>query len=165
MNIQIRIARPLYELIRLDLARAHPFAAERVGFAYGHLSDAGADTRLIILKEYRPLADDRYVDDPKCGARIDSQAIRSAMQHSIDSGGGAFHVHSHDWPGCPRFSPLDREELPRLIPSFQAVRPSAAHGILLLSRDACAAEVWLPGKKEALSPRNISVVGFPPEVF
>lgn len=83
------------------------------------------------------------------------------MQHSIDSGGGAFHVHLHDWPGRPRFSPLDQDELPRLIPSFQAVRPGAAHGLFLLSRDTCAAEVWLPGEKNAQVPRSISVVGFP----
>lgn len=59
MNIQIRIVRRLYDAIRFDLTRAHPFAAERVGFVYGYLSDAGTDTRLIILREYRPLADDR----------------------------------------------------------------------------------------------------------
>jgi hypothetical protein len=145
----------------MDLARAHPFAAERVGFAFGHLSVGGTDTRLIILKDYLRLADNRYIDDPRCGARIDSQAIRGAMQHSIDTSGGAFHVHLHDWPGRPRFSQLDWDELPRLIPSFQVVRPSGAHGLLLLSRDACVAEVWLPGIRDAVVARTINIVGFP----
>ena len=155
--------RPLSDTIRADLARPHPLAAERIGFEYGTLSEGGEGTQLIVLKDYRPVPDDRYLDDPRCGARIDSQAIRGAMQHALDSVAGAFHVHLHDWPGIPRFSQFDRKELPRLIPSFQALRPSSAHGLLLLSRDQWTAEVWLPGRNEGIVADRIQVIGWPRE--
>jgi hypothetical protein len=164
MNIRIRIARRLYEQVRADLSRPHPFAAERVGFLFGRLGNAGTDDPLILMTAYSSLADARYIDDPLAGARIDSQAIRGAMQQVLNRGDGVFHTHSHDWPGKPYFSRLDRQELPRLIPSFQAVGPSQAHGLFLLSPNQCTAEVWLPGAAEPVEAGRITVVGYPMQI-
>jgi hypothetical protein len=161
MNVQIRLTRQLYDQVRADLSRPHPFAAERVGFLFARLGNVGADVPLVLFTGYSPLADVRYIDDPHSGARIDSQAIRSAMQQVLDRGEGVFHVHMHKFPGRPRFSPMDRDELPRLVPSFQAVGPGFAHGLFLLSEDACAAEVWLPGSKAPVAAGRINIVGFP----
>ncbi|MBL8799390.1 MAG: hypothetical protein JNM56_36240 [Planctomycetia bacterium] len=165
MNVRLRLTRQLYDQVRRDLLRPHPFAAERVGFLFARLGNVGTAAPLVCFTAYRPLADERYIDDPHSGARIDSQAIRAAMQQVIDRGEGAFHMHMHAWPGKPHFSPMDRNELPRLIPSFQAVGPGCAHGLLLLSHDACAAEVWLPGSKRSVEAARISVVGFPMQLI
>ena len=140
--------------------RPHPHAAERVGFAYGRLGNSGTNSPLVILTGYSPLADERYVIDPHSGARIEAAAIRSAMQEVINRKEGVFHVHMHEWPGRPRFSRMDREELPRLIPSFQVVGPKMAHGLFLLSLDDCVAQVWFPGVAEPVNAKA-SVVGFP----
>ncbi len=161
MNVKIRLTNDLYERVRKDLLRPHWFAAERVGFIYGSLANAGTVDPLVLLTDYETLDDDRYVNDPHAGARIDGTAIRGAMQNVLDRKKGVFHVHMHDFPGYPFFSWMDREELPRLIPSFQAVGPAYAHGLFLLSPDACAGEVWMPGESDPIIPSMISIVGFP----
>ena len=67
MNVRIRIARRLYEQVRADLSRPHPFAAERVGFLFGRLGNVGTDDPLILMTTYSTLADERYIDDPFSG--------------------------------------------------------------------------------------------------
>lgn len=161
MKLSIRLTRQLYQEVLADLRRPHLFAAERVGFLFGRLGNADSDSPIILLTHYTPLADDRYIDDPTTGARIDSQAIRAAMQDVLDHGEGAFHTHMHEWPGKPMFSWVDRDELPRLIPSFQVVGPKAAHGLFLLSEDECISEVWLPGSKQAVEAHRVNIVGYP----
>jgi hypothetical protein len=161
MRVTVRLPRPLLDEVRADLVRPHRFAAERVGFLYGRLSDAGDGRRLVLLTGYTALDDARYINDPEAGARIDSQAIRGAMQGILDRGEGVFHVHLHEHRGTPRFSRMDRDELPRLIPSFQAVGPHLAHGLFVLSEDQCAADIWLPGSTKLIEVARIGVVGFP----
>jgi len=161
MTVRIRLTRQLHDQVRADLGRPHPFAAERVGFLFGRLGNAGTDAPIILFTGYDSVADDRYINDPRSGARIDSQAIRSAMQQVLNRREGIFHVHMHEWPGKPHFSRMDREELPRLIPSFQAVGPSFAHGLFLFSDDQCAAEVWLPGSSHSVEAMRIAIVDYP----
>jgi len=143
-----------------DLRRKHPFAGERVGFAYGRLANPASAWPLIFLTRYVRLEDERYLADMSVGARIDGEAIQAAMQGIIDDDEGCFHVHLHDWPGRPRFSPTDRAELPRVAHSFRNVGPTQAHGLFLLSDDSAYADVWMPGKKDPVSAR-INIVGFP----
>src|SRR5215207_3980405 len=96
MNVTIRLTRELFELIKADLLRPHSYAAERVGFIFGKLGNQGSEEgRLILLSEYRPVEDGDYEDTWEAGARINSAAIRSAMQSVLDTGCGAFHVHLH----------------------------------------------------------------------
>jgi len=165
MSVHVRLTRQLYEQVRADLSRLHPFASERVGFLFAQLGNANSVTPLVLFTGYSLLADDRYINDPQAGARIDSQAIRSAMQEVLNRKEGAFHVHMHDWHGKPRFSRMDRTELPRLIPSFQAVGLSFAHGLLLLSKDDITAAVWLPGNTQPAEADHITIVGHPLQVF
>ncbi|MFO0938666.1 MAG: hypothetical protein U0798_19360 [Gemmataceae bacterium] len=159
MNVKFRLGRSLLNEVRADLSRPHPFAAERVGFLYGQFVDAGGP--LVLLTDYEPLADERYINDPYAGARIDSQAIRSAMQGVLDRKQGAFHVHMHHWPGYPAMSRMDAEEIPRVVTGLRRVGPTLAHGILLLHDVECAAWIWLPGKENAVEAALVSVVGFP----
>jgi len=165
MNVCIRLTRELYDRVRADLRRPHPFAAERVGFMFAKLGNAGTDNPLVLFTDYIPLADDRYIDDPYSGARIDGTAIRGAMQEVLDRQQGVFHVHIHEFPGRPHFSRMDREELPRLIPSFQAVGPTLPHGLFLMSEDESAAEVWIPGSRRPVDPARITIVGFPMQII
>jgi len=161
MNIRIRLTRRLYDQVRADLARPHDFAAERVGFLFGRLGNVETDEPLLLFTCYSSLDDERYINDPNSGARIDSQAIRGAMQQVTNRHEGVFHVHMHEWAGKPHFSRMDRDELPRLVPSFRVVGPNFAHGLFLMSNDECAAEVWMPGRAEPVEAVGITIVGYP----
>ncbi len=116
---------------------------------------------MVLMTAYVPLDNERYLPDSHVGARIDSAAIRSAMQGVIDRGEGVFHTHLHAWPGRPAFGFTDRAELPRLVPSFQTVGRGYAHGMFLLSDNEAYADVWLPGQKTPTGALRISIVGFP----
>ena len=161
MSVQIRLTRSLYDAVQADLRRPHPFAGERVGFLYGRLAHANSARPIILITAYFPLDDKRYLPDRKVGARIDSAAIRSAMQGVIERNEGVFHTHLHAWPGRPAFGWTDRAELPRLVSSFQTVGRSYAHGLFLLSDDEAYADVWLPGQKTANGASRVNIVGFP----
>jgi hypothetical protein len=159
MSVTIRLTRKLYEEVLSDLRRPHAHAAERVGFLYGRL--VAAPEPLILMTRYTPVADERYVHDPDVGARIDGDAIRGALQGVVDSGDGVFHTHLHEWPGRPGFSVVDKSELPKLIPAFQAVGRGQATGLFLLSADSAIADVWLPGAQRPQRAGRIAVVGYP----
>jgi hypothetical protein len=159
MPINIRLTRALYEEVIRDLRRPHAHAAERVGFLYARVT-AGPDP-LVLTTRYSPVPDERYVNDPYVGARIDGDAIRAAMQLAIDTGDGVFHTHIHEWPGRPGFSVTDNQELPKLVPAFRAVSRGQAAGLFLLSPDSAIAEVWLPGARRAERAHRITVVGQP----
>jgi hypothetical protein len=165
MRVKVRIPRQLSNKVRADLSRPHPFAAERVGFLFGRLVSADPDTSLVLMTAYEPLADDRYIDDPLSGARIDSQAIRGAMQGVLDRQEGAFHVHLHERPGAPRLSLMDSEEIPLIVNGLRNAGPDLAHGMVVLSTDEYAAWVWLPGGRHSVRAQAASVVGYPLEVF
>lgn len=165
MKIQVRIPRELYEGISKDLRRPHPFAAERIGFAFGREARIDSANLIVALALYVPVADEQYIDDEFVGARIDAAAIRQAMQHVLGSGDCAFHVHMHGFSGRPRFSDTDLKGLGRLIPSFHAVGPSTAHGALLINDERCMAEVWLPRVTAGHRASSVSIVGYPFEKF
>ena len=161
MKVRARLTRVLYEEIRTDLMRPHPFAEERVGFVAASLANAGGPDPLVLLHSYLPVPDKHYIDDPKTGARIDGTAIRNVMQRVLDNRHGMFHVHMHFHKGPTRFSRLDKAELPRLVASFRGVGPGYAHGLLLLSDDHGLASVWLPGREQPLNAARLTVVGRP----
>jgi hypothetical protein len=165
MRIKIRLSRQLNKEVRADLSRPHPFAAERIGLLYGRLCSAGENRSVIVMTGYTPIADDRYIDDPSSSARIDSQAIRGAMQGVLDRQEGVFHVHRHDRPGTPRLSPMDSDEIPLVVNGFRNVGQSFAHGMVLLSTEQYAAWVWLFEAKHSIQAETVSVVGYPLKIF
>jgi len=165
MNVKVRIPQSLINEIGADLARPHPFAAERIGFILGRLVDAGPERVVVLMTQYLAVDDDHYINDRRSGARIDSNAIRAAMQAVLDSGQGAFHVHMHHWPGYPRLSPMDASEIPPVVTALARAGPSHAHGIFLMHRVECAAWVWLPGAPGSVLADSVSVVGYPLRIF
>jgi hypothetical protein len=156
----MRLPRSLYNTMQADLRRPHPFASERAGFLYGRLANAETACPMVLMTDYLPLDDERYLPDPTVGARIDSTAIRSAMQGVIGRGEGVFHTHLHAWPGRPAFGVTDLAELPRLVTSFQTVGRGRAHGLFLLSDNEAYADVWLPGQRTPTHVSRVNIVGF-----
>ncbi len=159
----VRIPAALAAAIRADLQRQHPFAFERVGFVSVATGKAAGGELVIVASHYHPVPDDEYIESAGVGARIGGAAIRRAMQETLVSGRGMFHVHLHDHRGVPEFSATDRSEQPRLMPSFIAVTPTMPHGMLLLSKDRAAAWVWMSGEVPC-TPRRTVVVGYPLQI-
>jgi hypothetical protein len=151
-----------------DLRRAHPFAAERIGFAFGRVGSLGAENTLILLNRYHTIPDEQYVDDPTVGARIGPEALTWAMQavyHGRVVREGIFHVHLHEHQGEPGMGATDSREIPRLMPGFRSVGRDAAHGNIILSADHGAGWIWLPSSADVARAKTVSVIGMPVGVF
>lgn len=163
-SVHIRLARSLYEQVKTDLRRPHPFAAERVGYLFTRTGTGPEGITLLFPVEYLALPDDLYVEvaDPQVGAAISGAAIRSAMQRVLDTDMGALHVHLHAHPGSPLFSRIDWRDLPGMAQSLHNANPYRIHGALLLSTDAITGAVWLSGPlgSAPVVPR-VSLVGYP----
>jgi hypothetical protein len=168
MKVEIRLTGSLHGDILRDLARPHPFAAERVGFVFGRVGSLADEGRLVLLNRYHSIPDDQYIDDPAVGARIGSDAITCAMQaiyYGRAAREGVFHIHVHPHRGETGMSSVDEREIPRMMPGFQSVGREAVHGIIILSLDHGSGCVWLPGRKEPVAAGSISVIGKPLGVF
>ena len=158
--IALRIPRQIEREMRESLMRPHPFAAERVGFVFTKWSRSKDGGKIILVCGYESIPDDDYIKDPNVGARINSAAIRRAMQRALTTGEGI---------SCPR--PRSRRSAWAKLhgstgtaPREQSIRnasPNAVHGLLILSRDAAWAEALVPGCQSLQGIENISVVGFP----
>ena len=158
----IRIPEALVTEILLDLQRPHPFAHERVGFAFGGSGTTADGSRLVLIKRYLPVTDDNYlnIDGPPVGAAINETAIRTARQEALTSGDGIFHIHQHAWLGDPGFSSVDLEGYRKMIPSFVPMAPRSPHGAIIFSLDDAGALVRWPGCASA-TRTPVTVVGFP----
>jgi hypothetical protein len=163
--VHFRLLRALYEIIRQDLHRPHPHAAERVGFVTAKIGNGAGLPKLVIAAECKAVPDERYIRDPLIGARIDGKAILAAMQLARSHGCGLFHTHMHPHKGHPRLSRPDIRELPEIVQSVRNVAPSQAHGLLLLSYDRCTAFVLLPGEDLLHEVNHVTVVGYPTELI
>ena len=150
MRVRFKITTALLTAIRSDLRRRHPFARERVGFISAGLSAVGADL-LVLAREYRPVADEEYLNDPTVGAMMGPDAIRNALQWALQDGVAMFHVHSHGGQGIPAFSGIDLRENAKFVPDFFNVAPRCAHGAIVLSDNAAHGQVWF-GRTQ---PRNL----------
>lgn len=159
MTWTLRITKKLVLTMRADLNREHAFAAERVGFAYGTTEDASTGHVIVLVRDYVPVDDDQYLNDPSVGARISGTSIRIAMQRALRDNLATFHVHMHDHEGQPDFSRVDVRETPPIVHSLSAAQPKQAHGALLLSRNMLTASVWLPGSRVAAPAGKIVIVG------
>ena len=160
-KVTIRIPDELCQQIRKDLDRKHDFAYERLGFAIGKSKELHDDDELIIITDYIPVDDDHYIEDNSVGARINSDAIRNAMQIAMNKKCSIFHIHEHHGTGTPTFSFTDLNELPRIVDAMINANPKNIHGLLLLSEDGINATVKMkPSKGEAILEKVIRV-GFP----
>jgi len=160
MNIHTKIDGHLLDQVRADLARPHAFAHERVGFLFAGVAAFGRDL-LLMCREYRPVADEDYIDDPRVGAMMGSDAIRKALQHSYQTKTAVLHIHTHEHQGRPNFSGVDSRENAKFVPNFFNVSPQRPHGAIVLSHDAMRGNLWLRRDAEPRPIGRFTVVGAP----
>lgn len=161
MTVHFKITRVLTHQIREDLARAHSFAAERVGFVTCRVGALPSGGIVVLAHDYHPVADEDYLPDHTVGAMMGPAAIRKAMQHAYCSQSAMFHVHMHEHHGAPWFSRTDLREAARFVPDFWNVRPEMPHGALVLSLDSVAGVCWLSSSREMVKISKITIVGAP----
>ncbi|MHB8562407.1 MAG: hypothetical protein ACYDDA_00405 [Acidiferrobacteraceae bacterium] len=165
MTVLFKLTRDLVNEVRRDLARPHPFAAERVGFIscrVGRLSPSGV---IVLAHNYYPVADDDYMDDPTVAAMMGPGAIRHALEHAYNTGSSMFHVHQHEHRGPPAFSRIDTREARKFVPDFWHVQPKMPHGAIVLSLNAATGLCWLPTTREVVKIAKITMVGAPLAYF
>lgn len=164
MTYTFKITRAMLHTIHVDLSRKHCHALERVGFIVSRSAQLPSG-QMLLAEEYMPVADEDYVIQQRFGAMISAAAFRKAMQRAYSSEVSIFHVHRHEHKGTPRFSRDDLIESAKFIPDFWNVRPGVPHGTILLSQDAAIGNLWEPKSREAVAINEISVIGFPTQVF
>lgn len=161
INIQFRIAQSLHQEILNDLKRPHDYAFERVGFIYTKTVQMDSCNYIVLATKYVPVSDKNYIKDDYVGAKINSTAIREAMQGMIDFSCGCFHVHFHGHKGKPFPSITDSEDLPELINSFNNITTKEANGFLILSEDGFYAETKIGDISAPHNINSFSGVGYP----
>lgn len=164
MNIQFRIAKTLHQDILNDLKRPHDYTYERVGFIYTKTVQLNNGNYIILATNYVPVNDKNYIKDDSVGAKINSTAIRLAMQGMIDTGCGCFHVHFHKHKGKPFPSITDSEDLPELVKSFNNIKTKEANGFLILSENGFYAETKIDNISDTYKIESFSCIGYPMEL-
>lgn len=158
MIITFKISGGLLAQIRADLVRPHTFAHERVGFISAGVSSVGKNIA-VFARNYRPVADENYLDDKSVGAMMSREAIREALEWSMRAGHAMFHVHTHGGDGLPSFSGVDLRENRKFIPDFFKVMSRYPHGALVLSDTVASGQIWLGRTKEPVAIDEFVVVG------
>lgn len=145
MRSIFKIPSRLLAEVRKDFERPHPFAAERVGFIGCNVARLAKDGLLVLAHSFYTVEDQDYLDDPRVGAMMGSNAIRKALEISYNARISMFHVHLHEHHGRPWFSSTDLRETANFVPDFWHVQPKLPHGALVLSHDVMAGLCWIPG--------------------
>lgn len=158
--IAIRISRSIYDQMMRDLKRPHPYAYERVGFLFTQTIKTGKNSSIIISKEYIPVSDENYILDKTVGARINSNAIREAMQKSYDDKVGCFHVHLHPNWGTPYPSNIDNKNIPNVVQSMINISSKEIHGFIILSENSFYVNV-ASNTRKLVNVQSISVIDYP----
>lgn len=161
MLTHIKIIKSVYDGMRADLNRPHPFAYERVGFIFAKKDTTDKNTILLIATDYYPIPDTQYIDDSNVGAKINSAAIRSVMERAYSTHECILHVHQHEHLGPPRFSKVDRIGYNQMIPSFHNLGGSSVHGALIFSMDNAAGLIWTSKENAPCHVNKLSIVGYP----
>jgi hypothetical protein len=154
---QLRMPQLIYQQIRSDLRRSHPFAFERVGYVF--VKQSGGE--ILVVTGYESVPDEFYIEDKTVGARIDHRGIALAMKRADKNKEGILHTHIHAKRGIPKFSRDDEVDHPNFLRSFRNATPTMPHGFLLLSADKMMARVWFPQNKSYLDIRRYTIVGLP----
>lgn len=164
-SITIKMTRHLLDKVMSDMKRVHEFAYERIGFLESTWKQFENDNAIIFMTGYHSIPDDQYIDDPSVGARINSEAIRTARVRTFKKQKGCFHVHYHSisFDSIPEFSDSDLKENPDIIRSFSLVSREQAHGMLLLGDKGFNALVRLPNSNELVYVDRVVIVGNPME--
>lgn len=159
-NIKFRITKDLFELISNDLKKEHNHAWERVGFIKTR-SRIINDKVIITAFDYIQVDDRDYIYDDTVGARINSDSIRKAMQHSLTEKCGIFHVHSHNHLGLPYESTDDIEGIQPMMNSICCVNSNEFYGYTIFSEDSILCKIKNRNEEDYSKPSITSIVGYP----
>lgn len=160
-EVTLRISKSLCDEIRNDLSRPHKIAYERVGFVIGHSKALTVNEDLICISEYIRVDDNDYLKDNTVGARINSDAIRKAMQIAMNRKCSIFHVHVHFGEETPEFSLTDLEELPKVAEAMVNANSKNIHGVLLLNSNGANAILKIKENKGDVCLEKVTIVGYP----
>lgn len=159
-KVYIRMPQVLLNEILEDLRRPHKYAFERVGFCYGKSVEVANGEWLVIINKYQPVDEVNYIKTKDVGARINSEAIRSAFQLAYTDQSSLFHIHLHDFGGgLPGFSEDDMSSGPAIIESLRSLVKSQVHGMIVLNKESFNALALVPGTKCLIIAEQISSVG------
>ncbi len=159
-KITIKIPALIFKQMQDDLNRYHTHAAERVGFLFTNSATFKDGTSVVFATAYQPVKDENYIEDRFVGAKINSSAIREAMQIMLDKRWGCFHVHLHSHGGQPSPSGIDESSLPALGVSLAKTAINQFSGYMILSNDSVFASVCTV-KGKFIKPQLISIIGYP----
>jgi hypothetical protein len=165
MMAHFKMKGPFLEGVHVDLARAHPFASERVGFVIARCARLADDGLILMADEYLPVADDDYLDRPGFGALMGPGAIRKALQHTYNHPVSMIHVHAHPGCGVPGFGRTDQREMRKFIPDFFNARATVPHGALVLNQDSAWGCLWLSRVDGPYPISKITIVGRPTQII
>lgn len=158
MKISIRIRSDTLRGMRADLARPHAHAWERVGFMTT-AATASSSELLLLVREYRPVADEDYRRSTRVGAEIGSEAFRKALQWAYQPKSALIHIHAHHGTGKPNFSGTDFRSGREFVPSFFATLPRMPQGMIVLSDDSATGLLWLGEHETPLKVDHFSQSG------
>jgi hypothetical protein len=162
MKTSLRITDTLLQIIHTDLDRAHPFAAERVGFVTCAVADLPSGGLEFYAAAYHVVLDEDYLEDESVGAMLGPGAFRKMLQTAYRHPAAVFHVHRHEHRGRPSPSRMDDVESRKFMPDFWKVCPRHPHGILILSLDSIYGRIWHPDRQTIGPLDSFSVVGDAP---
>jgi len=150
MIVTLKIPGRLLDSVRVDLARPHFFAHERVGFLTAGVA-ALPGGLIVLVRSYLPVADEDYEAARGVGARIGSNAMRKAVQAAYRPASALLHIHTHGGRGRPGFSGIDLESADEFVPGFFQSCPKMPHGLLVLSDDAVTGQLWLDPRRRPIA--------------
>lgn len=142
MKMTLKITGTLLDGVRDDIARAHPYAYERVGFLTAGACYEADGSLLMLANGYVSVEDQDYEDNPLVGAAIGRAAFRKVLQIAHRSRSSVLHVHSHGRKGLPSFSKIDFASGVQFVPSFFSVISAMPHGMVVLSDTHATGLVW-----------------------
>jgi hypothetical protein len=160
LNVKFRIPKALKKKINFDLSRKHNYAYERVGFVLTrtHWID---DEAIILAYDYKSVADDDYIEDREVGARINSSAIKQALEKAYYEKCGIFHVHSHSHLEKPLESCSDIAGIRPLIESISRIDKTQLFGYIIFSENSALCQIKSPNNKSFIESSVYSEVGYP----
>lgn len=138
MKVQIRMRQSFVRKVIDDLSRAHPVAAERVGFVYASAAVVREDLTLLFPSHFDPVADDDYLDGV-AAATISTRALRHALGTAASLGQSCFHVHCHHGGGEPWFSSTDITLIDEFTPALLTMAPHVPHGGIVFNGEGASA--------------------------
>lgn len=160
MRVHFKMLSTFADSVRVDLARPHRFAAERVGFLACRAAVEPCGI-MVIAESYHRVPDEDYLDDASVGAMMGPAAIRGALRVAYRERKSMFHVHMHPHRSMPWFSRTDLRENARFVPDFWNVQPELPHGALVLSTNSLSGLCWLPRQSRPTRITAFSLVGEP----